>query len=113
MNEKVLRDQASFKDAGGTWEDGAIQWVGYFDPSDEGEIRDVAKPWVDFTLLAHSQEQGDSRLATKEDLRLLGYVDANAVRDVLRTWKEDQHPIMSEEVHLLIVEVEEALGHDL
>lgn len=49
-----------------------ITWRGWWGDEDRSEFPDG--PWVDFKLMAHSDEVGESREATEEDLRMAGYV---------------------------------------
>ena len=65
--------QEAFEAAGGEWDPEAIQWVDYWGDGDQDDP-DVLHPWADFTLMAHSAVVGDSRPATSEDLRRLGYM---------------------------------------
>lgn len=65
--------QEAFEAAGGSWDPDSIQWVGYWGDGDQQDPT-CLYPWADFTLMAHSSEVGDSRPATPEDLRKLGYM---------------------------------------
>ena len=75
-------DREEFEAAGGNWEtwadetpfvgESAIRWLGYWDEHDY-EDPSLEGPWCDFTLLASSNNIGDSRPVTETDLNALGY----------------------------------------
>jgi hypothetical protein len=50
-----------------------ITWRGYWGDGDQDDP-DLPEPWIDFFLLAHSNDIGDQRAATVDDLRLAGFV---------------------------------------
>ena len=74
MSKKLrgtFQGREKFEEAGGDWDEDAIQWVDYWD-ADDYDDPDCLEPWADMTLMVYSETVGDYREATMRDLKRAG-----------------------------------------